>query len=75
MNIKFVRTRIKMTKFGLKGKITGKEFMIHVLHNLPHEYDVTMNKLENSLTSYGPDTLTIEVIHEKLSHWFEMIQK
>ena len=32
--------RIQMSKFGLKGKITDEDFMIHVINNLPKEYDV-----------------------------------
>ena len=49
--------------------------MIHVLNNLPEEYDAILAGLENHLMSSGPNTLTIEVNHEKLNHQFEKSRK
>ena len=38
--------------------------MIHVLNNLPKEYDVITNELENCHTGSGADVLKIDTIHE-----------
>ena len=57
---------IWISKFRLKGNITDEDFTIHVLNNLPEEYNVILNGLDNHLTLSGDDMLTIEVICEKL---------
>ena len=49
-----------MSEFDTKGIY---DFMIHVFNNLPEEFDVILNGLENYLT--GPDKMTIEVICDK----------
>ena len=41
-----------------------EDFMIHILNNLPEEYYVILDGLENRLTASGDDALTIEVIHK-----------
>ena len=48
--------------------------MIHILNNLPKEYDVIFDGLENRLTSDGDDTLIIEVMREKMSNRYEKIK-
>ena len=45
--------RIHMKVFGQKGSKTDDDFMIHILNNLPKEYDVVLDGLENCLTSSG----------------------
>ena len=45
--------------------------MIHILNYLLKEYDVTLDRLENHLTVSGDNVLTIDIIHEKLNHWYE----
>ena len=62
-----------MNKFNLKGSITDENFMIHVLSNLPEDYDV-FDGLENHFTVMGKNALTINVIHEKLNHWYKKIK-
>ena len=57
-----------MSEFGIKGSIPDKDFMIHVLNNLPEEYDATFDGFMNCLTLTGPDALMIEVIHDTLNH-------
>ena len=54
-----------MNKFGLKGSIPDKDFMILILNNLHREYDVILDGLENCLTASGDDVLTIGVICKK----------
>ena len=66
--------QIQMRNFGLKGNITDEDFMFHVLNNLPKEYDMILDRLENHLTSSRGDTWTIEVICKKLSYQYEKIK-
>ena len=44
-----------MNEFGLKGNVSEDDFMIHVLHNLPKEYDVILDGFENHLMVTGND--------------------
>ena len=62
-----------MSKLGLISNMTDEGFMIHVLNNLPKEYDVILDGLENYLTSSSEDALTIEALCEKLCHWHKKI--
>ena len=48
--------------------------MIHVLNNLPEEYDVILDGLKNRLTATGENALTIDSIHKKLNHRYEKIK-
>ena len=48
--------------------------MIHVLINLPKEYDVILNGLENQLMATADDALTIDLICKKLNHRYEKIK-
>ena len=63
-----------MTKFGQKGNVSDEDFMIHVLNNLPKEYDVILDGLENRLTATRENALTIDSICEKLNHRYEKIK-
>ena len=45
--------------------------MIHLLNNLPKDYNVILNGLENCLTTTGKDMLRIDAIHEKLNHRYK----
>ena len=35
--------RIQMNEFSNKGNVSDEEFMIHILNNLPKEYDIILN--------------------------------
>ena len=48
----------------------GDNFIIHVLNNLPKEYDLILDGLENHLT----DALTIDSICKKLNHRYKKIK-
>ena len=48
--------------------------MIHVLFNLPKEYDVILDGLESYLSAGWNNVLMIEVICEKLNHQNEKIK-
>ncbi len=62
-----------MDEIELVGRMSDMEFMIHVLNNLPEEYDVVMDSLKNRLVSTGEDRLTLESLREKLNSRFERI--
>ncbi len=49
------------------------EYMIHVLNNLPEEYDNVLDSLETCLVSTREDRLTLESIREKLNSRFKRI--
>ena len=49
--------------------------MIQVLNNLPPEYDVVVDNLENKLCAEGDSKLTIEQVREKLNGWYEKFKK
>ena len=63
-----------MTAFGQKGNVSDEDFMIHVLNNLPEEYDVILDGLENRLTATGENALTIDLIRKKLNKRYEKIK-
>ncbi len=65
--------RQRMDDIGLVGRMSDMEFMIHVLNNLPEEYDVVLYSLETRLVSTGEDRLTLESLREKLNSRFERI--
>ena len=44
--------------------------MIHVLNNLPEEYDVILDGLENDLIKTSLDALMIEVNWYTLVYWY-----
>ena len=48
--------------------------MIHVLNNLPKEYNVILDGLENHLTATGENALTIDSICKKLNHRYKKIK-
>ena len=73
-NTKKCSMQIRMNKFGLKDNVTDKDFMIHVLNNLPKEYDVIPDGLENCLMASGNDVLTINMIHKNLNHQYKKIK-
>ena len=43
--------------------------MIHMLNNLPKDYNVVLDGLENHLIGTGDNALTV------LNHWYERINK
>ena len=60
--------QIHMNEFRLKGNTSDEGYMIHVLNNLPKEYDGILDGLENHHTLSCDDKLTIAVIRQKLNH-------
>ena len=59
-----------------KKKMEDEDFIIHILSNLPEEYEVAVNDLENLLSVSNPDEpLTIEDVREKLGARFSRLAK
>jgi len=57
--------------------MSEKDFMVKILNNLPSEYDVILDGLENRLTldDADNDKLTVEDIREKLNMRYERIKQ
>ena len=51
-------------RFSTKHNITDEGFMIHFLNNLPQEYDIVFDGLEDGLTFTGLHVPTIEMTHD-----------
>ena len=66
--------QIQMNEFGQKGSVSDEDFMIHVMNNLPKEYDVILDGLENHLTATGENALDIDLICKRLNHRYEKIK-
>ena len=63
-----------MSEFGKKGNVSDKDFVIHILNNLPEEYNVILDGLENCPMATGGNDLTIDSINEKVNHRCEIIK-
>ena len=48
--------------------------MTHFKNNLPNEYDVVLDGLDNHLMATGDNVLTINMICKKLNHQYEKIK-
>ena len=60
--------QMHMNKFGQKGNKTDEDLMIHILNNLPKEYNVILDGLDNCLMATGDNAHTIDMICEKSNH-------
>ncbi len=65
--------RQRMDEIRLVGKMSDMELMIHILNNLPEEYDVVLDSFETCLVSTGEARLTLESLREKSNSRFERI--
>ena len=48
--------------------------MIHILNNSPKEYDIILNELKNCFMVSREGVLTMDIISEKLNHWYKKIK-
>ena len=48
--------------------------MIHVLNNMPKEYDMILDGLENHFTLSSDDSLTVEVVWETFNDGYKKIK-
>lgn len=69
--------RTEIESIDSSSAMSDKDFMVKILNNLPSEYDVILDGLENRLTldQSDPNALTIENIREKLNNRYERIKK
>ena len=69
--------RNEMNGISISSKMTDQDFMIHILNNLPEEYDVVLDGMESRLMLEESDSnkLTIENIRDKLNNRYERIIK
>ena len=66
--------QIWLNEFGVKGNISYKDLMIHVLNNLYEEHDAILVCLNNHHASSDHNLLRIEVIYENLNHWYRKLK-
>ena len=66
-----------MNKISLSTQMSDQDFMIHVLNNLPEEYDVVLDGMESRLllADSDPNKLTIEDVRAKVNNRFERIEE
>ena len=57
-----------------KTSVSDEVFMFHVLNNLPEEYDVILDGLENRFMATVDNALTIDLIHEKLNRTYKKVK-
>ena len=62
--------RNDIDSISLSTKMTDQDFMIHVLNNLPEQYDVVLDGMESRLMlgDGDPNKLTIEDVRDKLNN-------
>ena len=63
-----------MTDYVLKSSISEDDFMFHIINNLPDEYGTVLVGLENHLTPFDHDALTINVIYKNVSHQYKKLR-
>ncbi len=66
--------RTEMDNVNISGKISHTDFIIHILTNLPEEYKVAVESLEEKMQDKMVP-LTIETSHTKLNSRFERISE
>ena len=69
-NLERMRIRLK----AMKHEISDEDLMIHVLNNLPEEYDNLVEDLEDRIEASN-DPLTIKTLRERLRMKYERIMK
>ena len=63
-----------MDSVNISGKMTDMDFIIHILSNLPEEYEVAIESLEERLEDTS-NKLSIEEVRTKLNARFARINK
>ena len=67
--LEVIRARLKKMKVSIEDDY----FMMHILNNLPDEYDNLVDTLEDKIDAKS-DPLTLESLREKLSSKYEKLQ-
>ena len=58
--------RMRQRLRNMKATISDDDLIIHILNNLPTEYNTIVEKLEDAISSTGDDKLTLERVRDKL---------
>lgn len=66
---------VEIEAIDASSAISEKDLKLHILNNLPPEYDCVLDDMENRLDATGDDELTLEHIRDKLSGRFQRIKK
>ncbi len=72
--LEYMRTEMNKVTISGKSDITDVDIIIHILSNLPEDYKVQVNKLEEKLQDTSV-RISIEDICSKLSSRYARIQK
>ena len=70
-----IRTKINQINLS-KDKMSKQTLMIHILNNVPEEYDVVLDRMEDKLClkDDNDNKLTVEDIHNKLSDRYKKLK-
>ena len=69
-----MRTEMNKVKIGGKSDMTDVDIIVHVLSNLPEDYEVQVNELEEKLQDTSV-TLAIKDVRSKLNSRYARMQK
>ena len=67
--------RMRQRLRNMKATISDDDLIIHILNNLPTEYNTIVEQLEDAISSTGDDKLTLERVRDKLRIKFQRIKK
>ena len=66
--------RAEIEAIDSTAAISEKDFMVHVINNLPEAYDVIYDGLESKLSQTGDEALTIEKMRDKINERFDRVE-
>lgn len=66
--------RAEIEAIDSTAAISEKDFMVHVINNLPRAYDVIYDGLESKLSQTGDEALTIEKMRDKINERFDRVE-
>ena len=73
-NLESLKSEMNKVMIVGKSNVTDIDMIIHVLSNLPEEYEVTVSELEERLKSTS-DPLEIKEVRTKLNSRYQRLQK
>ena len=63
-----------MNELELMSYISDNNFMLHIIDNLPEEYEALLTDVENRLMVESGYKLIIELMHQKLNNFFKRLE-
>ena len=61
----------QMDEIRLTSQISDDDFKLHIMCNLPEEYEAVLTYLENRLMAESGEKVTGELMHQKLNACFK----